>query len=240
MLELETSREKIAKNLYKVETTLKTLNLSQKPEIMAVIKYACDQDVLNAAASGIKIMGENRLQDAQSRWENPQFKELRKQVDLHFIGRLQSNKAAKVASFFDSVDSIDCEKSASILNSAAEKAGKKLPVMIQLKINSRQSQGGAEPSTFPDLFKAVKSMKNLSLRGLMAIGPITEDESQIRKAFLEAKKIYESYFAGSLNEDGIKNFLSMGMSSDYIIAAEEGSSLLRIGSILFERQPGEK
>lgn len=240
MLELETSREKIAKNLARVENILKTLSLTRKPEIMAVIKYACDQDVLSAAASGIRIMGENKVQDAMSRWENPQFKELRKQVELHFIGRLQSNKASKAASFFDSVDSIDCEKSASTLNSAAEKAGKKLPVMIQLKINSRQSQGGAEPAAFPDLFKAVKSMKNLSLRGLMAIGPITDDESQIRKAFSEAKKIYETHFTDQFNEDGIRNFLSMGMSSDYMIAAQEGSSLLRIGSILFEKQPGEK
>jgi len=240
MPDLEMSKEIILKNVRKIEAKIELSNITPKPEMMAVIKYAKDEDIFYCAQSGIKIMGENRLQDAIKRWSKAEFMDIRPSIDLHFIGRIQSNKAAKIASFFDSVDSIDSFLIAEELDKSAKKLGKKIPTMIQLKINDRGTQGGVDPGEFSKLFKQIKDLKNISLRGIMAIGPITEDKSEIGKAFSLAKKVYDSYFHSEINEDGHKNFLSMGMSSDYEQAISNGATMLRIGSLIFQKQTGEK
>lgn len=227
--------EKIKENFSKIKQRVRLL--SSQADIMAVIKYASDEDVLYASQSGIKIMGENRVQDAQIRWSKPEFLTLRPSIDLHFIGNLQKNKVGKAAKIFDSIDSIDSIELAQKLNQKV--TGKKLAVMIQLKINQRQSQFGVSENDFQYLFESISKLENLSLRGIMAIGPITKDEKEIMSAFGKAKAIYDTYFKKNENEDGFKNYLSMGMSSDIDAACRAGASLLRIGSALFERNSGE-
>ncbi|NLH39099.1 MAG: YggS family pyridoxal phosphate-dependent enzyme [Elusimicrobia bacterium] len=208
--------------------------LSSKTDIMAVIKYAADDDVISVIRDGrIKMMGENRVQDAIKRWNSEKFKNFRDSVDLHFIGHLQKNKIKYAVGFFNSIDSVDSSDLAFEINLRAEKTGLKVPVMIQLKINERDTQYGIMPDNFDDEFKKINDMKHLSLRGIMAIGPITQNTEEIRNSFRKAKNIYDKYFKTTQNTDGYKNYLSMGMSSDWKIAILEGSNLIRIGSYLF-------
>jgi pyridoxal phosphate enzyme (YggS family) len=208
--------------------------LSSKTDIMAVIKYAADDDVISVIRDGrIKMMGENRVQDAIKRWNSEKIKNLRDSVDLHFIGHLQKNKIKYAVGFFNSIDSVDSSDLAFEINLRAEKTGLKVPVMIQLKINERDTQYGIMPDNFDDEFKKINDMKHLSLRGIMAIGPITQNTEEIRNSFRKAKNIYDKYFKTTQNTDGYKNYLSMGMSSDWKIAILEGSNLIRIGSYLF-------
>ncbi|MBP7796750.1 MAG: YggS family pyridoxal phosphate-dependent enzyme [Elusimicrobiales bacterium] len=208
--------------------------LSSKTDIMAVIKYAAADDVISVIRDGrIKMMGENRVQDAIKRWNSEKFKNFRDSVDLHFIGHLQKNKIKYAVGFFNSIDSVDSSDLAFEINLRAEKTGLKVPVMIQLKINERDTQYGIMPDNFDDEFKKINDMKHLSLRGIMAIGPITQNTEEIRNSFRKAKNIYDKYFKTTHNTDGYKNYLSMGMSSDWKIAILEGSNLIRIGSYLF-------
>lgn len=207
---------------------------SNKADVMAVIKYANEKDIIAVINDGrISIMGENKVQDAIKRWNSEKFKGFRKAVDLHFIGHLQKNKIKYAVGFFDSIDSVDSSDLAFEINLRAEKIGLKVPVMLQLKINERDTQYGIMLEDFDNEFKRINEMKHLSLRGIMAIGPITQDTEEIRNSFRKAKNIYDKYFKTSQNSDGYKNYLSMGMSSDWRIAISEGSNLIRIGSYLF-------
>ncbi|MEW5951253.1 MAG: YggS family pyridoxal phosphate-dependent enzyme [Elusimicrobiota bacterium] len=239
MRDIQASTGKIIKNLSQIREKINSISSSFKPEIMGVIKYASDEDILSAAQAGIKIMGESRVQDAADRWAKPQFSEIRNSLDLHFIGRLQSNKISKAVKIFDSIDSVDSLEIAEKINQKIS-TGKKYPIMIQLKINSAPSQAGIEEKDFPKLYERIKALANISLRGIMAIGPISEKKEELSEAFMKAKKIYDSYFSETVNEDGFRNYLSMGMSSDFETACEAGSSLIRIGSALFERDSGGK
>ncbi|MEW6013330.1 MAG: YggS family pyridoxal phosphate-dependent enzyme [Elusimicrobiota bacterium] len=215
---------------------------NKKCEIMAVIKYASRDEIINTINDGrIKILGENKIQDAVFRWEkDEELKKLRNKINLHFIGRLQSNKVKYAVKLFDSIDSVDSADLAKEIDLKTAKINKKMPVCIQVKINDRENQGGVAVKDFDGLFKHISKLKNLSLRGIMAIGPITDNEREISEAFKKAKKLYDDYFKNETNPDGFKNILSMGMSSDWKIAVTEGSNLIRIGSYLFQHQGGKQ
>ncbi len=218
----------------------KLLRLNPDCEIMAVIKYASKNDILEVIKDGrIKILGENRVQDAIKRWEEDhQFKNLRNKIELHFIGHLQKNKVKHAINIFDSIDCVDSIELAKEINKRAGNKGIKIPVMLQLKINERDTQYGIKIEDFNKAYKDISEMDNISIRGIMAIGPITDNEEEIARAYQTAKKIYSSYFKEEKNKDGYKNYLSLGMSSDWEIAVKNGSNLIRIGSYFFEK--GEK
>lgn len=208
--------------------------LSQNIDIMAVVKYANDKNILELIKDGrITILGENKVQDAIKRWENREFANLRKKIKLHFIGHLQKNKIKYALNIFDSIDTIDDYELASEIDKYADKINKKIPVMIQLKINNRETQYGITPDNFEMLYNSILKMKKLSLRGIMVIGVLSDNPYEIKNGFKTAKKIYDKYFKEEFNKDGYKNYLSMGMTNDFKYAIEEGSNLIRIGSYFF-------
>jgi len=236
MRDIIVSNEKVLKNISSLKSQIKSLSNKNNHEIMAVIKYADEEDILSLINSNeIKILGENKVQDAVKRWEKEHFKKERNKIELHFIGHLQSNKLSKAVKIFDSIDTIDRNEIAEDLNVQAIKINKKMPVMIQLKINDSATQGGVSAENFETLFNYVKTLKGLSLRGILSIGPNTSDENKIYSSFRLAKEIYDKYFNSELNSDGFKNYLSLGMSGDYKIAIKAGSTLIRIGSLLFDK-----
>lgn len=208
--------------------------LSQNIDIMAVIKYADNKDILELIKDGrITILGENKVQDAIKRWGNPEFANFRRKVNIHFIGHLQKNKIKYALNIFDSIDTIDDHELASEIDKHAIKLNKKIPVMIQLKVNNRETQYGITPDNFETLYNSVLKMKNLSLRGITVIGVLSDNPDEIKNGFRTAKKIYDKYFKEEFNKDGYKNYLSMGMTNDFKYAIEEGSNLIRIGSYFF-------
>jgi pyridoxal phosphate enzyme (YggS family) len=203
-------------------------------DVMAVIKYAKKAQIISLINDGrIKILGENRVQDSISRWQKDlDLIPFKNNYDIHFIGHLQKNKVKYSINLFNSIDSIDSYELAILINEFAQKNNKKVPVMLQLKINERETQYGIKESDFDKEYNMISRLPNVIVRGIMCIGPLTDDEKEIAQAFRKARSVYERYFTDEFSL-GFKNYLSMGMSSDYKIALEEGANLIRIGSFLF-------
>ena len=196
--------------------------------VLAVTKYAADEDVkLLIEAGALKIAGENKVQDARAKWVDVALAPLRSRVELHFIGHLQTNKAKAAVETFDWIDCVDSVKIAAELDRHAAAAGRTVPVMLQLKLNSSPTQSGVAPEQAGELLAAVRGLKHLHARGYMGIAPAEGSPEELRAAFALAKKIFDRDFP----EPGAR--LSLGMSGDYELAAEAGSTLPRIGSSLF-------
>ncbi len=199
-------------------------------EIMAVTKTRSYADVNAMYNSGIHLFGENRVQEAEEKFKNSILK-----ADLHLIGHLQSNKAKTAAEIFSCVESIDKVKTADALNKWCIEKGKIMNILLELNTSGEESKNG-----FPDnntLFYAMDEIlpfPNLKIRGLMTIGPFTMDKKRIRASFrtlfntgIELNKRFPDISA---------NVLSMGMSSDFEIAVEEGATRIRLGTILFGKR----
>jgi len=203
-------------------------------DILAVTKYAASEDIKNLLEiTSIKFIGESRVQDAEKKWRDA-LKDLRGEISLHMIGHLQKNKAKKICELFDALDSLDDIKTAEILDGKLKKVGKKLPVLIQIKLTESPTQSGILPQNAAEFLKQMRRYSNLIPRGYMAIAPLTNDTDQIRRAFRKVKEIYKRDFPEQTNSEEPKNYLSLGMSLDFEIAVEEGSTLPRIGSLLFK------
>lgn len=176
--------------------------------------------------SWVDFFGENRVQEADSKRKS--YGESR--IPWRLIGHLQANKARKAAEIFDTIDSIDSPELAQRLNRIAGELGKIIPVLIEVNTSGETSKSGIDPENFPALLDAVISQENLRLDGLMTVGPITDSEREIRSAFATLRGLAEN----SRGKTGLSlPVLSMGMSGDFETAILEGSTLIRIGTLLF-------
>lgn len=176
--------------------------------------------------SWVDFFGENRVQEAESK--RKVYGESR--IPWRLIGHLQANKARKAAEIFDTIDSIDSPELSQRLDRIAGELGKVIPVLIEVNTSGEMSKSGVSPENFPALLDAVVSGKNLRLDGLMTVGPITDDEREIRRAFATLRGLAEN----ARSETGLAlPILSMGMSGDFEAAILEGSTLIRIGTLLF-------
>ncbi|MCM2267638.1 MAG: YggS family pyridoxal phosphate-dependent enzyme [Elusimicrobiales bacterium] len=200
--------------------------------VLAVTKYAAVEDIKALIEAGaVKIAGENKVQDARAKWTAGPLAPLRSRVQLHFIGHLQTNKAKAAVETFDWIDSVDSLKIAAELNRHAAAAGKKLPVMLQLKLNSSPTQSGVTPDQAGALLAQVRALPGLEARGYMGIAPADASPETLKNVFSQAKKIFDRDFPYAPGAPA--NYLSLGMSGDYELAVEAGSNLPRIGSSLF-------
>ncbi len=193
--------------------------------ILAVSKKQPLAAIREAHAAGLRLFGENYLQEAAEK-----FAPLRAEgqpLELHFIGHLQSNKAAKIAALVDCVQSVDREEAASALERGAERAERRLPVLLQLNI-SPSERFGCLPADAPRLAERIRAHAHLRLDGVMAVAPITTDRGAISAAFEQAAKTF-ALVGGTT--------LSIGMSGDWREAIAAGSTMLRIGSALFGARP---
>ena len=198
--------------------------------LLAVTKYAKDEDVLSLLKRGvIAHIGESRVQQAWARWhEDPRFAQFT-QVKKHFIGHLQTNKAAKAAALFDFVDSLDQLQTAQALAKHIP-AGKVLNVLVQVKLTQKQTQSGLPLPQARQLVKQLRgAFENIRVCGYMAVAPQGAAEAVLRELFAGVAQAFREDFAGVPGAQ-----LSLGMSEDFEIAIEEGSTLPRIGSLLFE------
>lgn len=195
--------------------------------LMAVTKYAADVDVLTLLDTHqIKHIGESRVQQAVARWKRSDFAKHR--VVKHFIGHLQKNKAAQAAELFDFIDSIDNIETAKLLDVHAAKLNKILRVLVQIKLTDRQTQSGVSLQAAPDLVKHLRQLAHIRPCGYMAIAPQTADTEALRPLFRQVKCAFDRDFPSTE-----ERYLSLGMSNDFEVAVEEGSTLPRVGSKLF-------
>ncbi len=202
--------------------------------LLAVTKYAPDADVLALLEKGLlRAIGESRIQQAWMRWhENPQFARF-KQVQKHFIGHLQLNKVAKAAVLFDWIDSIDDFQTVHALSKHLP-AGKFLHILVQVKLSQKETQFGLPLPLARRLASQLKgAFENIDVCGYMAVAPQGANEQTLRGLFRDVKSAFDQDFKGHP-----RAHLSLGMSEDFRLAVEEGSTLPRIGSRLFNSLEG--
>ena len=188
--------------------------------LVAITKNRSAAQINELLQSGVRVIGENRIQEALGK-----FPEL-KPCEKHFVGHLQSNKVREAVANFDCIESVDSVKLAYKLSAEAVKFNKTLPVFIQINIAREDTKSGFEIEELENAVNAIKNLPNLKIIGLMTIGPNTDDVEAIRNVF---KKGFE------LKEKLGLPYYSAGMSDDWKIAVECGASHLRIGRILFKK-----
>lgn len=194
--------------------------------ILAVTKTVSRESIKQAVDCGLRLFGENRVQEAKDKYRNRG-----NDTKLHMIGHLQKNKARFVPQLFDMVQSIDSEEIALALNKECIKQGKILPVLIQVNTSDELSKFGVKKTQVKELTDSILTMSNLRIYGFMTIGPFTDNETQIRKSFSLLYNIQQD-MKQFYQELELKT-LSMGMSNDFELAVQEGANLLRIGSLIF-------
>ena len=197
--------------------------------IVAVTKSFPASFISTAVAAGFHYIGESRVQEAESKIE-----ELGRIACYHLIGHLQTNKAKKAVQLFDVIQSVDSFKLAQEIDKAAAQIDRKVECYIQVNSSGEDQKFGVALSDCLELIKKTGDMENVKLTGLMTIGPLTDDESSIRRAFSRCRKLY--YKGQEICGNGFEH-LSMGMSDDYPLAVAEGSTIIRLGSALFGPRP---
>lgn len=203
--------------------------------LMAVSKTRPAEDLALAANAGLNLFGENRVQEFEAK--RPALAHLQlPAIEVHLIGHLQSNKSARAAELFDAIDSLDSLRLAQRLNDSAACLDRTLPVLIEIKTSSEPTKNGLAPED-PDLrtlLERLPDLPHLRLRGLMTIAPLDHPDAA-RDAFRRLRALRDALAQAHPRLDFSE--LSMGMSGDFEIAIEEGSTLVRIGTALFGKRP---
>ena len=202
-------------------------------EIIAVTKTKPATCITTAVEAGIGTIGENRVQETELK-----RKVAGQNASWHLIGHLQSNKVKKAVQLFDCIQSVDSIHLAEKLDRECKKAGKVLPILLQVNTSGEESKFGISPDGALQLAKLISGgCSSLSVNGLMTIGAYSQDKEEVRKGFKQLRLIAEQIAQAQLSNITMKH-LSMGMSGDYEIAIEEGATMIRLGSILFgSRRP---
>ena len=208
-------------------------------ELMAVSKTFPAEAVAEAAALGLTLFGENRVQEFGAKVSHAAEHgtwAVRDRLRFNLIGHLQSNKAARAAELFDGIDSLDSVRLAERLDEAAGRYGKRLPVLIEVKLSPEAAKTGLEPESdeAAQLLERLPDFLNLDARGLMTIAPWGAPEDMTRACFRSLCAWRDRW--ASVHPNLHLNVLSMGMSGDYALAIAEGSTRIRIGTALFGKR----
>ena len=227
-----------------ISENITTLNISLKdaaescgrnPEditLVAVSKRFPAAAILEAIEAGHTIFGENYIQEAEQKIE-----EIGKKASFHFIGHLQSNKAKIAAALFDVVETVDSLKLANSLNKHLEKLDRRMKVLVQVNVGSDPNKAGIEPSQAEQLLRDIQPLPHIDVVGLMTMPPLTLTAEEARPHFKALRELKEELEQKKLFAPDEKIELSMGMTSDYRVAIEEGATIIRIGTAIFgERQ----
>lgn len=201
-------------------------DIPENVKLVAISKTKSAEDIMMAYETGQRVFGENKIQEMSAKYED-----LPKDIKWHMVGHVQSNKIKYMAPYVDLIHGIDSLKSIKILNKEGVKNNRILNCLLQLKISKEESKFGLGEKLFKEIIYSdeYKGMKNVKIKGLMAMASNTTEKSIIRSEFVYAKKIFDEIN----NKDKSFEILSMGMSNDYKIAIECGSNMIRLGSLIF-------
>ena len=201
--------------------------IKDKADLVAVSKTRSIQEIQEAYNSGQLKFGENRVQeivDKQSKLPN--------NIEWHMIGHLQKNKVKYIARFINLIHSVDRISLAKEIDKHAKKENRKIDCLIQLKISKEESKFGLQIEDFKNFYESLQNYKNINVIGLMGMATFTNDNKLIDKEFKKIKTIYDDMVL----VDSRFKVLSIGMSSDYDIALENGSNMIRVGSKIFGKR----
>jgi hypothetical protein len=203
----------------------------EKIALMAVTKTQSAERIIEAYAAGQRLFGENRVQEFAEKVSV--LGELH-DGEFHMIGHLQSNKVTKAAEIFGALDSLDSAKLGDRLNAAAERAGKTLGVLIEINSGGEAAKSGVAPDSaeLERILARARDWPQLRIRGLMTVPPFTDDPEGARSYFRQLRELRQRLVGRELPFVGL-DVLSMGMSHDFEVAIEEGSTCVRIGTAIF-------
>lgn len=206
---------------------------SQIPDhvkLVAVSKTKSVEDILEAYNSGQRLFGENRVQEIIRKKD-----QLPSDIEWHMIGHLQSNKVKSIVSFISMIQSVDSLNLLAVINSEAAKVQRIVDCLLEVHIASEETKSGFSPAELEATLDYLEAgeLKNIRICGLMGMATFTNDTGQVRKEFRHLRETFlwikEKYFSNDL----LFREISMGMSGDYHIAIEEGSTMIRVGSLIF-------
>ncbi len=197
-------------------------------QLVGVTKTVPVERIREGIAAGISILGENYVQEARKK------KEILADLPVawHFIGHLQTNKAGVAVECCDCIETLDRENLAVELNRRGEKAGRKIPVLIQVNIGSEPTKSGISPEDLVSFFRLASAFAWLNIRGLMALPPFFDQPERARPYFRQMRELLDRVRQAAPSPENLTE-LSMGMSGDFEVAIEEGATLVRIGTALF-------
>ncbi len=201
-----------------------------KVKLIAVSKTKPESLILEAYEAGQRIFGENKVQEMLAKYEN-----LPKDIEWHLIGHLQTNKVKYIAPFVSMIHSIDSYKLLEITNKEALKNNRIIPVLLQMYIAKEETKFGLSEEEAVAIIKQkeIDKLENIRICGVMGMATNTENKEIIKNEFLNLKSIHESLKSSFFKNDENFKEISMGMSGDYGIAADCGSTMIRVGSLIF-------
>jgi len=201
--------------------------LPEGVELVAAAKTRSPEEVFKAVQSGVKIVGENYVQEAEKAYEVVGNK-----AKWHFIGRLQKNKVKKAVRIFDMIETVDSVEIAREIDKRCAQIGKVMPVLVEINSGEEEQKAGVLPEHAEQLIREISELKNIEVMGLMTMGPRFGNPEDSRPYFIKTRGIFDKIRKLGLPNVEMK-YLSMGMTNSYKVAIEEGANIVRIGNKLF-------
>ena len=196
-------------------------------ELVVAAKARLPEEVLEAVQSGIKMVGENYVQEAEKAYELVGNK-----AKWHFIGRLQKNKVKKAVKIFDMIETVDSVEIAREIDKRCQQISKVMPILVEINSGEEEQKSGVFPPDAERLIREISGLKNIKVMGLMTMGPRFGNPEDSRSYFIKTREIFDR-----IKKLGLANvemrYLSMGMTNSYKVAIEEGANIVRIGTKLF-------
>ena len=228
------NREDLLSNIARWQARIGEASAKWGGATICGVSKTVDPDTINMAwDGGIRILGENRVQELAGKQDrlNPGF-------EIHLIGRLQTNKVKQAVERVAMIQSLDREPLAAEISRRAEAAGKVMPVLVQVNIAREAQKAGVDEEGLLPLLRRCAELPGLSVQGLMAIMPVADDPEDVRPLFRQMRGWFDRLRDMDLPGIGM-NTLSMGMSDDCVVAAEEGATMVRLGRALFGARPAK-
>ncbi|MDP6647385.1 MAG: YggS family pyridoxal phosphate-dependent enzyme [Dehalococcoidales bacterium] len=201
--------------------------LPGKVQLVAAAKSRAPEAILEAVTGGVKIIGENYVQEAERAYAL-----IGNRTKWHFIGHLQKNKAKKMVRLFDMVETVDSTEIAREINQRCVQISKIMPVLIEVNSGRENQKTGVFPENVKTMVKEISVLPNILVMGLMTIGPLLDNPEDTRPYFAATRKLFEEIKGLNLSNVEMK-YLSMGMTNSYQVAIEEGANIIRLGRKLF-------
>ncbi len=218
---LEIINEKIKKAALKADKNPEEIKL------VAVAKTATIEQMEEAIKAGVKIVGENKVQEAKEKYQI-----ITADIEWHLVGHLQTNKVKYAVEIFDCIHSVDSIKLAKEIDKRSLQFGKTTNILVEVNVSGEETKYGIKPEEVVLFLKNISEFTGIRVRGLMTIAPIVEDKEEVRPYFRKLRELSKE-----IKSKNIKNvkmdYLSMGMSEDFEIAIEEGANMVRIGRGIF-------
>ncbi len=201
-------------------------------QLIAVSKTKPNEAILELYEKGQRTFGENYVQELVDKYAS-----LPKDIEWHFIGHLQSNKVKYIAPFVECIHSVDSIKLLQEIDKQAFKNNRKIKCLMQFHIAEEDTKFGFDTERVADIpFNDILNLKNIEIVGVMGMATFTDDKTQVKREFQTLKRVFDVLKTAYFNENPNFKEISMGMSDDYKMAIEEGSTMVRIGSLLFGKR----